>query len=337
MKEFQLITKFFKPLTRNQKAARGLADDVAQIADLAISKDVFVEDVHFLKSDGGFKIASKLLRSNLSDLAASGATPLYYMLGFSKNKNTDEKFLSDFSRGLESVQNEFGLYLIGGDTVQSDKLFFSITIFGKVKNNKILARNAAKVGDLIYVSGNIGDAFLGRTTKACHPVLVTKSLEHYCRKPRNRRKVTTCGKCEMIARLLTRHFFPEPRIKLGEKLLEKNLSKCAIDVSDGLLADLTHICKASKIKAKIQLEKIPFSPEAKKIAGKNLLDLITGGDDYELIFAVDPKNQKKISALAKEMGLDLTQIGQFTSSTKFVVELYDQNKKIKLTKLGYEH
>lgn len=302
MKEFQLIHKFFKPLTKNQKAARGLADDVAQISDLIISKDLFVEDVHFLRSDGGFKIASKLLRTNLSDLASAGATPLCYMLGFSKNKNTDEKFCRDFARGLKSLQDEFGLYLIGGDTVTSDKLFFSVTIFGKATKDKTLSRNAAKNGDLIYVSGAIGDAYIGRTSKASR---------HF----------------------VNRHFFPTPRIELGKKLIEKNLSKCAIDVSDGLLADLNHICQASKLKAEIDLEKIPFSQKNPK----DPLALISGGDDYELIFAVNPKNQKKISALAHEIALDLTCIGKFTAALRPEVSLRQNNKKIKLTKLGYEH
>lgn len=306
MQEFQLIKKFFKPLTKNQKAARGLVDDVAQISDLVISKDMFVEDVHFLRADGGFKIASKLLRTNLSDLAASGATPLCYMLGFSKNKNTDEKFLRDFARGLKSVQDEFDLYLIGGDTVSSEKLFFSVTIFGKTKNGKILARNAAKDEDLIYVSGSIGDAFLGR---------VSKASKYF----------------------INRHFFPTPRIELGKKLLEKNLAKCAIDVSDGLLADLQHLCEASQLKAEIHLEKIPIAKNIFSKLTKNPLELLSAGDDYELIFSVNPKNQKKISILAKQMKLDLTCIGKFTAAKKCKVTLFGSGKKIKLTKLGYEH
>jgi thiamine-monophosphate kinase len=309
VKEFQLIHNFFKPLTQNQKAARGLIDDVAQISDLVISKDIFVEDVHFLRADGGFKIASKLLRTNLSDLAAAGATPLCYMLGFSKNEHTDKKFLSDFSRGLKSLQDEFSLYLIGGDTVKSEKLFFSITIFGKATKGKILSRNAAKDGDLIYVSGTIGDAYLGRLE------LNSKSIK----KPNK-------------SHFLERHFFPTPRIKLGKKLIEKNLSRCAIDISDGLLADLNHLCKASKLGAQIALEKIPFSQKQ-----KNPLPLLSGGDDYELIFAVDPKNQRKISALAKEIDLDLTCIGNFTAAKQHQLSLYDNNKKIKLTEFGYEH
>lgn len=318
MKEFQLIEKYFKPLTKSHEAAQNLRDDVAKIKlktdeELIVSKDIFVEDIHFLRTDGGFKIASKLLRANLSDLASSGATPLHYMLGFSKNKNTDENFLREFACGLKSVQDEFGLCLIGGDTVKSEKLFFSVTIFGVAKKGKILSRNTAQEGDLIYVSGKIGDAFLG----------LNGALDKY---------------------LQSRHFTPTPRIKLGQTLIEKNLSKCAIDVSDGLLADLTHICQASKLGAKIHLEKIPFSQQAQKFLQKNSqikkLELISAGDDYELIFAVNPKNQKKILEISKLLKLDLSCIGEFKKPMrkKFNVTLFDkENQKITIKKLGYEH
>ncbi len=326
MQEFKLITKYFKPLTNSCTAAQNLGDDVAKIAlqqgcELLISKDVFVEDVHFLRCDGAFKIASKLLRTNLSDLASSGATPLYYMLGFSKNDHTDEKFLREFVRGLKSVQNEFELCLIGGDTVKSEKLFFSITIFGSAKKNHSLSRDQAKEGDLIFVSGSIGDAFLGL----------------YC-------KQNNLPKTSYSKTLLQRHFFPQPRINLGQKLLEKNLSKCAIDVSDGLIADLAHVCSASKLTAEINLEQIPVSAAAQKFLAKNrpikLTDLFCGGDDYELIFAANPKNSKKILQLSKELQLDLTCIGEFKKSAtkQCTVTLRDANhQKITITKSGYEH
>jgi len=318
MKEFQLIEKFFKPLTNSNKAAQGLIDDVAKISlkkneELVLSKDLFVEDVHFLAKDGAFKIASKLLRTNISDLASAGATPLYYMLGFSKNESVDEKFIKEFSRGLKSVQDEFGLCLIGGDTVKSEKLIFSVTVFGSVKKNKTMSRTNAKIGDLIFVSGTIGDAFLG------------------------------LNKSENIF-LKNRHFFPTARIELGKKLLEKNLSKCAIDVSDGLLSDLRHICKASKLAAEINLNQIPISTPAKKFLVKNsaitILDLISGGDDYELIFSSNPKNHKKILQLSKDLNLDISCIGEFKKpeSKKFSITLFDEkNQKIKIKKFGYEH
>ena len=318
MREFQLIENFFKPLTNLHKAARELADDVANISlkddeELVISKDMFVEDVHFLLKDGGFKIASKLLRTNLSDLAAAGAKPIHYMLGFSKNDNMEENFYSEFARGLKSVQDEFDLCLIGGDTVKSKQIFFSVTIFGVVKKSQILSRNQAKAGDLIFVSGNIGDAFLGRLTE----------FDEY---------------------LVKRHFFPTPRIDLGKFLIEKNLAKCAIDISDGLLADLNHICEASKLNAAIFLNKIPLSASAQKFFETNskikLTNLVSGGDDYELIFAVNPKNKIKILELEKSLNLKLSCIGEFKESQNknYSASLFDEkNNKITTDKSGYEH
>lgn len=326
--EFQIIEKFFKPLTNGSEASRNLADDVAEISlkkdqKLVISKDLMVENVHFLLSDGGFKIASKLLRSNLSDIASSGAEPHHYMLGFSKNSAIDENFIKEFSRGLKDVQDEFNISLIGGDTVSGKELFFSVTIFGTVEKNQILSRNQAKSGDLIFVSGSIGDAYLGLKLNDKNTDLSPNPADKKY--------------------LLNRHFFPTPRIELGKKLIYHNLSKCAIDVSDGLLADLMHICQSSKLGAKIYQNQIPFSVAAKKILKKNPIifsDLISAGDDYELIFTSDKKSYGKIIALSKILKIDLTCIGEICSPSnkKDPITLFDQNnKKIKIKKYGYEH
>lgn len=324
--EFSIIQDFFKPLTNRSEAAQNLSDDVARISlksdeELVVSKDIAIENVHFLLKDGGFKIAAKILRSNLSDIAASGAKPLYYMLGFSRNKNTDKKFLAEFSRGLKETQDEYGLSLIGGDTIKSpDRLFFSITIFGIAKKNKILLRKNAKENDIIFVSGNIGDAAIGlalsQNAKKYHADFTTKEKEYF----------------------LSRHFFPTPRIKLGQALLQQNLSTSAIDISDGLLADLRHICKESKLSAFIHLNKIPIT---KKKLPKNisLLDLISAGDDYELIFTAKKSAEKKIMRLAKALKIKITAIGHVTDSNSKpdVALLDDNNKKINILKYGYEH
>lgn len=318
MQEFQIINQFFKPLTNSNEESKGLKDDTAKISlasdeELVISKDMFVEDVHFLMQDGGFKIASKLLRTNLSDLAASGAKPLYYMLGFSKNDNIEERFIADFAQGLKSVQDEFHLSLIGGDTVASEKLFFSITIFGSVTKGQSLSRSQAKDGDLIYVSGNIGDAFLGRTLKE----------DDY---------------------LMDQHFFPTPRIQLGRQLLKNQLSQCAIDISDGLLVDLERICQSSELTAEIYLQDIPLSEAAIKSLQKNskikTLDLLSAGDDYELIFCANPKDQNKIQTLSHSLNLKLTCIGSIKNNSHITpkITLLDKdNQKLIMNKLGYEH
>lgn len=314
MKEFQIINKYFRPLAKAHQASQNLSDDVAKISlkpneELIISKDLAVENVHFLLKDGGFKIAKKLLYSNLSDLASAGAKPLYYMLGFSKNDKLNKKFYSDFAKGLKEVQNEFDINLIGGDTVAAQQLTLSVTIFGSVKKGTNLLRSQAQIGDLIYVSGFIGDAYLARK----YPKIYKN----------------------------TRHFFPIPRIELGQKLVANKLSKCAADISDGLLRDLNNICESSNLNAEIFLEKIPLSSEAKNFLLKNskedILNLLSGGDDYELIFTVAKKNKEKIAALAKALKLELTCIGEFKKN-KAGITLFDmKNKKITIKKLGYEH
>jgi thiamine-monophosphate kinase len=341
MLEFEFINKILLPLTQNSKLikknpSQNLEDDVALInfnkdSDLIISKDIFIEDVHFLKSDGAEKIASKLLLTNLSDIASSGGKPLYYMMGFTKNSTLNDDFYREFGEALKILQQKYKLFLIGGDTSNSTKLFYSITIFGIVKKNKILSRKNAKNGDLIFVSNSIGEAFLGLDIKLKN----LKKLEKYQQK------------------LLDKHFYPQPRIELAQKLISQNLSQCATDISDGLIADLSNICKASKINAEIYLSQIPFSNEAKIYLKNNpninLIELLSGGDDYELIFAVNPKNLNKINILAKKLKLNLTYIGKFFEKSNyqknknFNVFLFpnEQNKSqenlIAISKKGYEH
>jgi len=345
MLEFEFINKILLPLTQNQNSpkhkknpSQNLEDDVAIMSinkdfDLIISKDIFIEDVHFLKSDGAQKIASKLLLTNLSDIASSGGKPLYYMLGFTKNTNLDDDFYKKFGKALQDLQQKYQLTLIGGDTSNSKKLFYSITIFGKVKKNKILSRKNADDGDLIFVSNYIGEAFLGLDIKLKN----LKKLENFHKK------------------LLDKHFYPQPRIELAQELINKNLSKCATDISDGLIGDLSNICKASKLNSEIYLSQIPLSKESKIYLQNNpqinVIELLSGGDDYELIFTVNPKNLNKINQLSQKLNLNLTCIGKFfkESSNKnkttknFDVFLFpdEQNRSskdlIKILKKGYEH
>jgi len=329
MNEFEIIEKYFKPLTNKVKEATNLEDDTAIIKikenhQLLISKDLMVEDIHFKLIDGGFNIASKLLRSNLSDLAASGAKPLYYMLGFSKNKNIDEKFIREFCRGLKNTAEEYGISLIGGDsTSANDKLFFSLTIFGETKKNHSLKRNAAKNGDLIMVSGFIGDAFLGLKI--------------------SQNKLSGNLKSSDKNYLLSRLHSPTPRIALGQNLLNKKLSCCAIDISDGLFADLKHICETSKLNAIIYQDKIPLSASAKLSLKENpdltINDLASGGDDYELIFTIKEKNLKKMQKIADQINIKISCIGHLTNSKqKSTVTLLNKNhQQIPILNYGYKH
>jgi thiamine-monophosphate kinase len=328
MNEFKTIQKYFLPLTKGNKAAGELQDDVATIAingkkELVVSKDLMAQDVHFHLEDGAYNIACKLLKTNLSDLAASGAKPLYYLLGFSQNDNLNEQFIKEFYHGLKDVGEQFNLALIGGDSIGiKDKLCFSITIFGEISKGKSLKRSNAKNGDLIFISGDIGDAFLGLNIAQEKIICGNKTHKKY---------------------LTDRHLQPSPRINLGMELAKKNLSKSAIDISDGLLADLLHICNASNLDAVIQQDLIPLSRAAKFCLLKNnniyLKQLISGGDDYELIFTVKKKDQNKIVDLAKKIGVKITYIGHLQKKkAKPKIYLMDRNnQEIEILQYGWQH
>lgn len=322
MEESKIIDNF-RSLIKKQKITQNFNDDIAKIAikpneELVISKDLFIEDVHFLKSDGAFAIASKLLLSNISDISSSGAKPLYYHLGFTKNNKIDQKFLDEFIKGLDSVQNKYNISLIGGDISNCEKLFFSITIYGTIAKNRNLSCLNAKNNDDIYITQNIGDSYLGLTLKSKN-------------KPNPEEE-----------KLIHKHLFPEPKVKLAQKLVLKNLSKCATDISDGVFKDLNKICQASKVSANIFLKKIPLSSEAKNFLRQNpqinKLDLFSAGEDYELIFCASKKNKKEIQKLATSLKVKITQIGEFSDKKPHEINLFDKNsKKITLTKFGYEH
>ncbi len=324
MYEFNIINKYFYPLTNKSFESQGLSDDVAILKEqnLVVSSDLMIENIHFNIKDGAFNIANRLLRSNLSDIAASGAMPLYYLLNFSKNDKVNEEFIQEFTQALAENNNQFKIYLIGGDTSNSKQdLFFNITIFGQ-RSSYILSRNNAQDRDLIFTSGNIGDAFLGRLITQGELKSDEKEAKY----------------------LVNRYYNPEPRINLGLELVRKELSKSAIDISDGLFADLNHICQSSNLKANIFYDKIPVSIEARNILNNNsnisYLDLFSGGDDYELIFSVKEKDVAKIDLLSKNLGVKLTNIGYLEKNnikTANNIKLFKNNKKLEIKKLGYEH
>jgi thiamine-monophosphate kinase len=343
MKEFDFIEKYLQPLTNNFAGALNLADDVAIIPknathDYVISKDGIVEGVHFLPSATPEQIAEKLLRVNLSDIAAKGAKPLFYLSFGGLNKKTNVAWLKKFTGALQKVQEEFGLILIGGDTVKGDikgsgKLFFSVTIIAEVKKGKALLRKNAKAGDDIYVSGNIGEAEIGlRILKGVLPDntkdnLKIKNSKHY----------------------INRHYKPSPRVELGQNLM--GVANACTDCSDGVFASVNNICNASNKVAQIYLDKIPVPTEFKNMAQ----ELAASGDDYELVFTASPKMARKIAAISQKTGVKITKIGVIKkldntpnktanknsklSNDKFknLTIIGFDNKIIKLNKIGFEH
>jgi thiamine-monophosphate kinase len=396
MDEFSFIDKLLKPLTKDCDESLGLNDDVAKInnnqfndSDIIISKDLLSSNVHFRITDGAKNIARKILAANLSDLASSGAIPKYYLLGIARNSNIDDNFWQEFTAELAKIQKEYRISLIGGDTInyksEDDNLLFSVTVIGKVLQNSNLQRNKAKNGDLIWVSGNIGDAFLGLNIinssfniKGSYNNFIAESYSENQVKQGNN-KISKKNQLFYDKKSLTSAYYrPQPQLLLGQELVNHNLSCAASDISDGLLQDLNNIAKSSNLIAKIFLDKIPLSRASKRfienfiiysnkyqqrsglkqylgksnkiINDKIIEDLITAGDDYQLIFTSDPIHKAEIEMVAKKIKVKLTNIGEMINlyDKKLTIKDKKQNnllllnnnkelKPIKITKIGYEH
>ena len=294
MNEFDYIASYFSPLAQSS-GALGLRDDAALLEvesgyQLVLTKDVLVENVHFFSGDDPKILAKKMLRVNLSDLAAMGAMPIGYMLGLVVPYGYDKSWFSAFSEGLAEENSRFNISVLGGDTVTHDgALTLSVTAFGKVKNHQALYRNRAQAGDAIYVTGTLGDSALG--LKLLQDAIEGVEL------PRRQA-------------LIARYHLPDPRVELGMKLYP--LVNAAMDISDGLLQDLGHICRYSDVGAEVFLENMPLSDAAKSIIQQDSAyykDVVTGGDDYELLLTVPAKNEAQLQILGDSMNLPITRIG----------------------------
>ncbi len=318
MKEFELISKYFKPLTNKFKGALSLQDDIAIIPknnqfDYIITADAMAEGVHFPDNSMAEIIASRLMISNLSDIASAGGVPKYYMLTGSIKKGMNEKWFKAFSSKLAEINEKYNIHLLGGDTIKTnEQLFFSVTMIGEIEAGKALLRSGALEGDDIYVSGDIGDAYLGLQ-------IIKGELEKISYEDKNY--------------FINRYFYPSPRIELARNLID--IATSCTDISDGLIKDLENICVASNVKAEIQKEPIPTA-----IKDELFFEQISGGDDYELIFTARQKDKTKIANIAKKLNIKITKIGRITkqNSDKNRVKIYNKNNKIvKYSNKGYEH
>ncbi len=323
--EFELISRFFAPLTKAEPGALGLTDDAAVLAvdggeDLVISTDSLVAGVHFLKDDPAPLIAAKLLRVSLSDLAAMGARPWAYTLNLALPEDWDAAWLESFAEGLGAEQGLFGLCLVGGDTVAArGPLNLTITAFGRVAPGRALRRAGARPGDSLWVSGTIGDAFLGLgARKGSLAGLPQAELDY----------------------LISRFQIPRPRLSLGRQLA--GLAHGAIDVSDGLIADLGHLCAASGIGGEVNAGLIPLSPGARRLIKSGAVKieaLITGGDDFELLFSAPQAAEATLLGLRIEDDcgpLGLTRIGTITPDSGVRI-LDDNGLPLTLDETGYRH
>jgi thiamine-monophosphate kinase len=293
--EFAAIARYFAPLATHP-GAFGLKDDLAWVAPrfgrrLVFKTDAVVVGVHTLPGDPPDLIARKALRVNLSDLAGKGARPLGYMLALVLPAATKEAWLARFAAGLAADQKEFGVPLLGGDLTRTPgPPTISITAIGEARAGRPLLRGGARRDDGVFVSGTIGDAALG--------LLALK------------------GKLRGVAPahrrfLAQRYHLPEPRLALGREIAR--LASAAMDISDGLVADLGHICAASGCGAEIDLAAVPASAAAKAAGARHTLARITGGDDYELLFTAPAKAGAGLRAAARKTGVPITRIGHIVA------------------------
>jgi thiamine-monophosphate kinase len=334
--EFELIARRLRPLAAGHPGALDLTDDAALLDppaehELVLTKDAMVEGVHFRPEDPPGDVAKKLLRVNLSDLAAMGAEPLGHLLALARPSSLCDDWLGAFCDGLADDQRRFGTTLLGGDTVSTPgPLILSLTAIGSVPRGEALKRSGAKADDDLWVSGTLGDAALGLRV-----LQGTLDAPEDSDAPDDPEALDAAR-----AYLIERYRLPRPRLALGAAL--RRLAHAAIDVSDGLIADLGHVLEASNLGAEVRADLLPLSPAARFFADVDagvpslpnapaavpsspgareaaqasagvFQAALGGGDDYELLFTAPEARRREIEDLSQQLDLPLTRIGRLVA------------------------
>lgn len=320
--EFETIRRLFAPLA-HPEWGRGLLDDVAVVPtragyDLVLTKDAIVEGVHFLPTDPLDTVAQKLMRVNLSDLAAKGAEPFGYLLACHWSERCGWPERMTFCDGLRADQKVFGVALLGGDTVSTPgPASFSMTALGWVPKGRAVSRAGARPGDLIFVTGAIGDGWLG----------LQAALGKLALEP------------ERLGALSDHYRTPTPRVEFAGPV--RDFATASVDISDGLIADLGHLAEAGGVKIEIDLENVPLSAAATawfegRVDPQAALEkLVVGGDDYEIALTIAPRDEAAVRREAERRHLRLTRLGQVTAGQGVVVRF--GGKPVTFDKAGFSH
>lgn len=320
MTEFSIIEEFCQGIgPEHANTVLSVGDDAAIVSvpkamELAISVDTMVAGVHFYEDAKPEFIAHKLLAVNLSDMAAMGAAPKWATLTLSV-PNIDRAWLKRFTDSLKQIATTFGVQIIGGDTTQGP-LNLSINIMGLLPKGKALCRHGAGLDDDVYVSHVVGDAALGLL---CVQGALTLGEHH--------QKTLICALEQ-----------PVPRVALGQRLL--GMANACLDVSDGLMGDLTHICNRSHVSIELNVDDIPLSEAYRDYLkqGGNIDLALNGGDDYELAFTANTTQRGAIDSLAKELGIGLSRIGRVTQGPDATVSLLSKGEPYALSSVqGFQH
>jgi thiamine-monophosphate kinase len=321
--EFELIDRLFAPLAHGLAGAFDLKDDVAALParaghELVLKTDTTIESVHFLPGEPPDTVAQKALRRALSDHAAKGSTPEAYLLAIAIPENTEEIWLERFTEGLARDQKQFGIALAGGETNRTPGvLTITITMIGWVPEGRLVRRSGAKAGDDVWVTGSIGDAAGGLCLLKKETVLQDAAARDH---------------------LVRRFRVPEPRLKFGMAL--SGFTSAAIDVSDGLVADLGHVADASGVRIEIDSASVPLSSELRALWGNSeetASRAASAGDDYEIAFTAPVEATGEIAAAARRTLTPAARIGRVVRGPGDVALLDSTGRGISLPRKGYTH
>ncbi|MDB4246317.1 thiamine-phosphate kinase [Candidatus Pelagibacter sp.] len=317
MYEFELIKNYFQKLSTKSPSALNLNDDVFfdKKNRLVVSVDTYTEGNHFIDFKKPDLVIKKIIRSSISDLICKGVKPKYYFISGSGNKKSFSKSnLSKISKALNQEQNKYKIFLSGGDTVFSNKLSFTITSIGFANN--IVYRNKAKINDDIYISGNLGDSYLGLLVLK-NKIKLNRRLKKY---------------------FINQYFMPNIQLQLTDKI--KKFANTSIDISDGLLTDLDKMINSQKLSYKLFLKDIPISDNLKKVLDLKKLskiNYISNGDDYQILFTASKNKMGIIKKIASNCRVKLTKIGSIQSYVEKSSIIDGKNLQISLKNKGYFH
>lgn len=319
--EFGLIERVRRTTAPGRGVNLGIGDDAAWVqtrsGSCLLTADLLIQGVHFdLKWTSLYALGYKTLAVNMSDIASMGGTPAYLLLSLGIPAAFEIEDVEEFYRGIRSLALESDVSLVGGDTSVAKSLFISACLLGQAPYRPI-TRSGAQVGDDIYVTGTLGDSALG-----------LKLLKRKSPKLRQR-----AGKF-----LVSRHRFPSARLRAGAKLAREKLARAMIDISDGLLQDLSHICKASHIGAVVAEEKLPLSPAYRSLAGQDRTRYaLAGGEDYELLFCARRRDRSRIEKLQGHIDTPITRIGVCVRARDGMTVLNRKGQHISFRTWGYDH
>jgi len=316
---------------RDPNIAAGIGDDAAVMKPpkrsiCLVTTDILIEDIHFrLDYTDPLRLGKKALSINLSDIAAMGGTPQYFLLSMGLPPHLPFRWVEEFFDGIQQVAERYNLSLIGGDTSLARKLTINITLIGRGKAGEVIYRKGARAGDQIMVTGTLGNAALGLQILKSH---------------KGDPSISWNGDSD-LAELIEKHLSPTPRIAEGQLIAKNHLASAMIDISDGLMADLGHILEETRAGAKISISRLPFSEAYRRKSSQyasNDIDLaISGGEDYELLLTTPRKKGEKLLRLFNQRGLQITPIGEIVDARYGLRFFLDDGKEYRPRKRGYNH